>query len=167
LDYKKWAFISLFLFYRGYLRVRIEQLLAPILAEKNAFLVEIVIGREGSQQVYQIFVDTDDKITLDQCAAISRELADLLEEQDDLGIAYTLEVSSPGLTRPLTHPRQFIKSVGRDMIVSYSDAEGVSRTDDLTLKTVSDNSYEFENKKKLVLSIAKDKIVMVKYRLKW
>jgi ribosome maturation factor RimP len=76
-------------------------------------LVDIEYQREGQGWVLRIYLDKDGGITLDDCAAASREFSPLLDVEDVVGTAYNLEVSSPGLERPLKKLSDFQRFKGR------------------------------------------------------
>ncbi len=71
----------------------------------------------------EIFLDADQGVDLALCRRISRGLEEKLDETQLLGEKYTLEISSPGPSRPLTNPRQFPKHLGRTLEVQTEDAE--------------------------------------------
>lgn len=76
-------------------------------------LVDLEYKREGRQMVLRLFIDRDGGITLDDCAAISRELSEVLDVEDIIKDNYTLEVSSPGLNRPLKKAADFQRCIGK------------------------------------------------------
>ena len=85
---------------------------------QHAFPVEINVHGGGRVEV---FVDSDTAVDFALCRRISRHLEAHLDEGGLLGERYTLEVSSPGTSRPLTLPRQFGKHVGRELAVKVDD----------------------------------------------
>ena len=107
---------------QGLQRVRAE--LDRILEEDfpDVFLVEFDLKRSG-QSVLSIFLDTDEGIGIGRCAHISRKLNHFLEEEDPLDFPFRLEVSSPGVGRPLKVRRQFLKNVGRKIKVTLENGE--------------------------------------------
>lgn len=92
---------------------RLEQLILPILAGYGLELADLELKGEGRHQILRIFIDKPGGVTLDDCAEVSREVGALFEVEDPIQAAYTLEVSSPGLDRPLKKPRDFERHVGR------------------------------------------------------
>ena len=82
----------------------------------DVFVVELSFAR-GPKSVLSFLVDTDEGITIDKCARISRKLSAWLEETDPFDFPFSLEVSSPGLSRGLKIPRQYHKNVGRRLKV--------------------------------------------------
>jgi len=85
----------------------------PILAERNLELVEVECRREPHGQVVRVLVDREGGIDLDSISDVSRELSSHLDVIDLYDGAYTLEVSSPGINRPLRTPEQFRRYVGK------------------------------------------------------
>jgi ribosome maturation factor RimP len=100
----------------------IEELAAQTASRHGAFLTEVVLRGELRSKVLEVFVDTDEGITIDTVSDISRDLAEILDEQDLILGAYRLDVSSPDLSRPIHVPRQYLKNVGRTLSVAYTDA---------------------------------------------
>jgi ribosome maturation factor RimP len=91
---------------------KIEALVLPILNGYGLELADLELKSEGRRQVLRIFIDKPGGVTLDDCAEVSREVSALFEVEDPIGTAYTLEVSSPGLDRPLKKPRDFERQIG-------------------------------------------------------
>ncbi len=92
---------------------RVRQLAEPLLAEDGFELVEVEFRREARGWVLRLYVDKEGGITLDDCAGISREVGRNLDVEDFIFNPYTLEVSSPGLTRSLRNERDFMKHQNR------------------------------------------------------
>jgi ribosome maturation factor RimP len=90
----------------------------------DVFVVELSFVR-GPKSVLSFLVDTDEGITIDKCARISRKLSAWLEETDPFEFPFSLEVSSPGLSRGLKIPRQYSKNVGRRLKVKIIEGETV------------------------------------------
>lgn len=97
-----------------------EQLLAqvwalvePVLQAEGMELVEVEYRRESVGWVLRIFIDQEDGVTVNDCARISHVVGDLLDTADVIPNAYHLEVSSPGLNRPLRKAEHFQEQVGR------------------------------------------------------
>ena len=86
----------------------------------DVFIVDIELHR-GSRTVLSIWVDTDEGITIDTCARISRQLNSFFEEEDPFDFPFNLQVSSPGVGKPLKLLRQYHKNVGRKLKVTLED----------------------------------------------
>lgn len=102
---------------------QIIELLHPYLTNEQLYVVDIqVAGRRGGRIKVTVLLDSDTGITIDECADISRKLGTQMEESNFFGEApFTLEVSSPGVDYPLTFPRQYVRNIGRDLVVTLSD----------------------------------------------
>jgi ribosome maturation factor RimP len=93
---------------------RLEELIQPLIESQGADLVELQYGRpRRGRGILRLFVDRAGGITLEELTRISRMVGGLLEVHDVIPGAYTLEVSSPGLTRALKKPQDYQRYVGR------------------------------------------------------
>lgn len=103
---------------------RIRDLLAPVLEDKSLFLVDLELrGYKGSRTL-SVYVDAEKSgVDIDTCAEISQELSFLLDSNDVIEGKYRLNVSSPGLDRPLKDLRQYSKNIGRKVRIRVRDIE--------------------------------------------
>lgn len=85
----------------------------PILDSMGLELVDIEFGRVGPDAVLRLFIDKEGGVMLDDCAGLSRELSMILDVEDVIAGNYTLEVSSPGLDRPLKKQTDYDRFAGR------------------------------------------------------
>lgn len=111
-------------------RARLLQLLTPVVEATGVDLEDVTIAPAGKRRVVRVVVDRDGGISLDDVADVSRAVSDALDEADEadpslLGGAYVLEVSSPGVDRPLTAPRHWRRSVGRLVRAELGSGESV------------------------------------------
>lgn len=95
----------------------IRGLLEEMLAQVDGYLVELKV----KPNKVEVFADRDPHITIEDCANISRKLERQLNEEFDFSHQYTLEVSSPGMDRPLKVMQQFRKNIGRSVEVLLND----------------------------------------------
>lgn len=104
-------------------KAKITELLQPYLNNDQLYIVDVqVVGRQGGRIKVTILLDSDAGITIEECANVSRRLGAQMDELNFFGEApFTLEVSSPGVDFPLTFPRQFVRNVGRQLIVTLAD----------------------------------------------
>ena len=91
---------------------RTERFLLPLLAEHHFELVDVEYVKEGGNWYLRAYIDKEGGITVDDCEVISRTLSDWLDREDFIADSYTLEVSSPGLGRPLKKDKDFERSLG-------------------------------------------------------
>lgn len=94
---------------------RLEALAETVVAEAGLELVELDVRGKTGSRVVRVIVDSDDGVSLDTCAQISRELSEALDADDFIPGRYTLEVTSPGVDRPLRSARDFTRNIGRDV----------------------------------------------------
>ena len=92
---------------------RLIQLVGPVVEGFGCELVELQFRREAPGWVLRRVIDNANGIGIDDCARISREVAHLLEVEDPIEQSYSLEVSSPGLDRPLKSERDFLRCKGK------------------------------------------------------
>jgi ribosome maturation factor RimP len=97
---------------------KLREQLEPVVAGLGYDLEEVVAQRAGARQLLRIVVDGDGGVTLDDIAEVSQAVSAFLDETNPLGeAAYDLEVTSPGVSRPLTLPRHWRRAVGRLVVV--------------------------------------------------
>ncbi len=87
-------------------------------------LVELTAPVVGGRHIIRIYIYSPDGVTLDDCARISRQVSDRLDTDDSVTGRFTLEVSSLGLGRPLTEPRDFRRRMGEKIAVTYNNGNG-------------------------------------------
>ena len=92
---------------------RVEAVALPVLEESGLELVDVQYRREQNGWILRLIIDKQDGLNLNDCAAVSREISQLLDIEDIVDQAYNLEVSSPGLNRPLKSMAGFERFVGR------------------------------------------------------
>jgi ribosome maturation factor RimP len=93
-------------------REKIRELIEPILEYDNMELVDIECLRMKTRWLVRIFMDKEGGVTLDDCTEMSHQMSDVLDVHDIPPGPYTMEVSSPGLDRPLVRDKDFIKYRG-------------------------------------------------------
>lgn len=99
--------------------------LEPIIQEPY-YLVELEVKKTRQGIKISVFLDTDTGITIDECATISPIIAEKLDQLPLLQDGYTLEVSSPGVDRPLTNTRQILKNIGRRARIVLTDGKNLT-----------------------------------------
>lgn len=95
----------------------ITDLVEPILDEMGFELVDILYLSKHGRWVLRIYIDQDGGVTINDCARVSGEISDLLDVKEIIEHEYVLEVSSPGLNRPLKKERDFIRAIGKKIKV--------------------------------------------------
>jgi len=95
----------------------VSLLIEPILDEMQIELVDVEYLSEGGRWTLRIYVDREGGITLDDCVRVTREIEDVIEVKDLFRQPYVLEVSSPGLNRPLKKEKDFFRAVGKNVSI--------------------------------------------------
>ena len=100
----------------------ITDLISPAVTEAGFFLEEVLIASPGSHRIVTCVVDGPTPLNLDQVTVASRVISELLDTAEFMGkTPFTLEVTSPGVDRPLTQPRHWTKNLTRLIKVTLSD----------------------------------------------
>ncbi len=130
---------------------QIRDLIKPVVTDLGFELYDVQFRREGHGWVLRLIIDSDKGIKLDDCATVSREVGHLLEVEDPIEQAYNLEVSSPGLDRPLRDAGEFQRFSGKKAKVTTREPiDGqhhfvgtiVSCTDDVLLLATDQDEVE-------------------------
>jgi ribosome maturation factor RimP len=129
-----------------------EQLLRPVVGsvvERLGYdLEDLKVSAAGRRHILKVVIDRDGGFGLDDVATLSRELSAALEDEDAIPGSYVLEVSSPGVDRPLTEPRHWRRNVSR--LVKVTLVEGgevtgrISSADDTSAVLVDDATDDAE-----------------------
>ena len=96
---------------------KVESYLMPLMEEHNFELVDVEYVKEAGNWYLRAYIDKEGGIAVDDCEVISRKLGEWLDKEDFIDESYILEVSSPGLGRPLKKEKDFIRSMGKDVDV--------------------------------------------------
>ena len=121
------------------------------IAEKlNFFVIDINFRGDNRKKIIEVFVDAEKNVDADNLAEISREINSIIEDQDIIQQAYRLDVSTPGVDRPLKFLKQFPKHINRNFEVTYK-AGDEARTITGKLLSVESEELIFLSDKKEVL----------------
>ena len=135
---------------------RTEELIVPIIEQNQFELVDVEYVKEGGTWYLRAYIDKPGGITIDDCELISRALSDQLDKDDFIEEAYILEVSSPGLGRPLKKDKDLERSLGESVDVRLFRA--IDRQKEFTgiLKAWDKETVtlEFEDEAELVIERA-------------
>lgn len=100
---------------RGQYEAKVEQFLLPVLQEHNFELVDVEYVKEVGFWYLRAYIDKEGGIAVDDCEIVSRRLGEWLDKEDFIEDSYILEVSSPGLGRPLKKEKDFVRNIGKDV----------------------------------------------------
>jgi ribosome maturation factor RimP len=145
---------------------KIRALLEPVVEAADAFLVALEVHTDRGQKVIQAFVDTDAGITIEQCAHISRVFSRELMLANLIPGDYRLEISSPGLERPLRLLRQYHKNIGRRFRVKFM-REGEQAMIVGALEKIEGNLLTFVEASGKIFAVPFESIIESKEELPW
>lgn len=105
-----------------------EELVRPIATRNGLVIVEAVYVSEGGRWCLRVFVDKSGGVNLSDCEVVSREIEQVLDESDFIPHSYALEVSSPGLERPLKQVEDYVRFAGRLVCINtYVSQDGCKK----------------------------------------
>ena len=143
-----------------------EKLLEPILEANHFELVDVEYVKEGGSWYLRAYIDKPGGITVNDCEIVNRALGDLLDEHDFIEESYILEVSSPGLGRPLKKERDFARSLGEEveirtyrMVNKQKEFRGILKAydkDTVTIETEEEEEQIFERENIALIRLAFD-----------
>ena len=143
-----------------------EKLLMPIMEANGFELVDVEYVKEAGNWYLRAYIDKPGGITVDDCEVVNRELGDLLDRDDFIDDSYILEVSSPGLGRPLKKERDFIRSKGEEveirtyrMVDRQKEVRGVLKAwdkDTVTIETEDGQEQIFDRDNIALIRLAFD-----------
>ena len=144
---------------------RTEKLMLPIVEEMNFELVDVEYVKEGGNYFLRAYIDKEGGITINDCETVSRRLSDLLDEADFIPDSYILEVSSPGLGRPLKKDKDFARSIGKEVEIRLFQA--VNRKKELTgvLSAYDKDSVTITQEDSEVIIIPRSGIALIRLAL--
>lgn len=149
---------------KGSVAETIETLVAPILAEKQLELVDVEYKKEGRGWVLRIYIDKEGGVTLEDCSTVSREIDDMIEVEEVVSSSYTLEVSSPGLDRPLKKEKDFLRFQGKQARVTTFSPIRQQKNFKGTIRDFRDNTLFLEIESGLV-EIPHDRIAKARLEI--
>lgn len=139
-----------------------EALLLPMMEKHHFELVDVEFVKEAGTWFLRAYIDKPGGITIDDCETISRALSDLLDEENFIEETYILEVSSPGLGRPLKKDKDFQRSLGESVEVKLFRA--LDRQKEFTgiLKAWDKDTVTLEFEDEAVLTLERENIALIR-----
>lgn len=132
------------------IRKQIWQITEKSLENSGFMLIDIIVRGSSNSPVIEVFVDSEKGITTEDCSEISRKIHELIEETDISKTKYRLDVSSPGIDRPLKFIEQYPKHIGRKFEIEYLSGEETIKTT-AVLKGLKNDKLEFADKENLIV----------------
>lgn len=145
---------------------RTEALIMPIIGTNHFELVDVEYVKEGGTWYLRAYIDKPGGITVDDCEIVNRALSDLLDQEDFIEDSYILEVSSPGLGRPLKKEKDFVRSIGQEveirtyrMVDKQKEFRGILKAydkDTVTIVTEEEEELLFQRENIALIRLAFD-----------
>ena len=126
----------------------VTDLVEPTLKGSDIELVDVEYKKTGKTWSLRVFIDKNQGVTVNDCQRLSREIEDLIAIHELIADRYVLEVSSPGLDRPLKKETDFIRNKGKQVLVKTYLPINNSKTNTGTIKDFSNGTLFLENEKK-------------------
>ena len=139
-----------------------EALLMPLMEQHRFELVDVEFVREAGNWFLRAYIDKPGGITIDDCELISRALSDVLDEKNFIEESYILEVSSPGLGRPLKKEKDFIRSQGESVEVKLFRPVDKQKEFTGILKAWDKDTVTLGFEEEAVLTIERDNIALIR-----
>ena len=141
----------------------IKQLSEPIVQEQDMFVVDVELKHQKIPEIW-VYIDSEQGgVNVDKCSKISREISTVVDDENILGGAYRLNVSSPGLSRPLSDKRQYAKNRGRTAKIKYKEEDNYQSVEGVIDEVAGDKisllQKDGEKVEILFSSIAETKII--------
>lgn len=165
--FKKWVKNPLFCYMAVTmdLKKELENVIRPVVENCEAIFVKLTLSGQRRNVLIKVTADTEEGITLEKCRQISKEISDMLFRKDLLHNNYRLEVSSPGLNKPLEMPFEFKRNIGHDLRVIYHENEETKECVGKLLEYVNDAlTLEVD---KTVIKLSRGDIERAVVKLKW
>lgn len=139
-----------------------EEMLLPIIEANNYELVDVEYVKEGANWYLRAYIDKEGGITVDDCEVVSRALGEILDKNDFIEGGYILEVSSPGLGRPLKKERDFERSLGDEVEVRTYRAIDKQKEFTGILKAYDKDNITLEFEDETEMNIARAEIALIR-----
>ena len=148
----------------------IMDMATPFAQSAGCFVDDVEFKKEGSDYVLRVIIDVADDsnggVSIDQCENVSRALSDALDKTDPIPQAYMLEVSSPGIDRPLKRDKDFERFMGRDIDIGLYKPLNGSKTFTGKLLAYKDGIVTIEENGKAIY-FEKDKTAYIRLAVIW
>ena len=168
LSFIKWA-MPTFLLCGVYMKIfedELRELILPLCDENNIMLHDLRIHSGGKNRLIKLTVDTERGITLSECQQLTKQVNDLFFRKNVFSGNYRLEITSPGIQKPLEFPFEFRRNIGRDIEVFYLEGDEI-KVRDGELKKYNETYLSIQQKNGESVSIPLERIKEAKIKLRW
>ncbi len=145
----------------------IKNISEPIAEEFGFELVDVEFLKEGSSHFLRVYLDKPGGINLDDCQLMSQTLSDKLDEKDPISVAYYLEVSSPGLDRPLKTDKDLNRNIGKEVEIKlYEPSDGKKILEGI-LESYNKEDINIKIESGDIMNIARKSVAVIKLAVKF
>lgn len=123
----------------NFINENIAEIAREIVVLNGFFLIDVTFRGTENNKVIEVFIDGERNITAEDCALVSREINSIIDEKQLIKSRYRLDISSPGVDRPLQYLKQFSKHIGRTFDVTFNVDGNRKNIKGKLLKIESDN----------------------------
>ena len=146
---------------------QVEDLVLPIVKKRAFELVDVEYVKEGKYWYLRVYIDKPGGINIDDCQDVSQELSDELDKLNPIKQSYILEVSSPGLERPLKRDKDFEKYKGLTVELKLFNPVNDKKIFEGELVGLIDNRITIKQNNDQVLSFGKEEVAIIKRVIKF
>ena len=138
--------------------VLLEDLTAPVVESLGYELADLIFEKRGKDWALVLFIDSDNGINMDDCEVVSRAVSEVLDESDPIEQSYFLEVSSPGIDRPIKKERHYLANINKKITIRlFAPLEGKKDYSGI-LKSYTSEALSLELENGEILNIENSKI---------
>ena len=146
---------------------KIKRISESIAETLNYELVDVEFLKENSDYYLRIYIHKENGVNLDDCQKMSELLSERLDIEDPIDVSYYLEVSSPGLDRPLKTDRDFERNLGKDIDISlYKAVNGMKKIEGV-LESYNNNELIVRTESSETINIPREAVSLVKLAVKF
>ena len=142
--------------------IRALELGEQIAQKQNVYIVDVTYKKADDTYSLCYYIDKEGGITVDDCEVISRALGDKLDADDFIDDSYILEVSSPGLGRPLKKEKDFLRSIGKEIEIKLYRAINHQKDFEGILKSYTEDTVTIEIGEEEEMTIAREDIALIR-----
>lgn len=145
----------------------VNNIAEPIANELGYEIVDIEFVKEGNRHFLRIYIDKPEGVNLDDCQKMSQLVGDKLDEIDPIKVPYYLEISSPGLDRPLKTNKDLLRNKGKEIEIKlYEQIDGKKILEGV-LENFTDDEIMLKVEEDKIINIKRNKIALIKLAIKF
>lgn len=145
----------------------VKRICNPLAEELGYELVDVEFLKESSSYFLRVYLDKPGGINLDDCQKVSQLLSEKLDEKDPISVAYYLEVSSPGLDRPLKNDKDLKRNLGKEVDIKLYEALESKKTIEGYLENYDDKEIIIKTELGKLINIPREIIALIKLAVKF